>query len=158
MKSFKVGEIPKISDVRIKESKGSRQVSGLGTGWGRLRLTKIGYVRMHAKSLQSCLTLCDPMDCSLPDSSVHGILQARILEEDCHSLLQGIFLTQGLNPGLLCLLHWQAGSLLLPRKHEGDSWRFAGIEVGGGNIRYEFSFGFQTGSTWGDSEESTWRW
>ena len=27
-----------------------------------------------------CLTLCDPMDCSLPGSSVHGILQARILE------------------------------------------------------------------------------
>ena len=29
---------------------------------------------------QSCLTLCNPMDCSLPGSSVHGILQARILE------------------------------------------------------------------------------
>ena len=29
---------------------------------------------------QSCLTLCDPVDCSLPGSSVHGILQARILE------------------------------------------------------------------------------
>ena len=29
---------------------------------------------------QSCLTLCDPMDCSPPDSSVHGILQAKILE------------------------------------------------------------------------------
>ena len=29
---------------------------------------------------QSCLTLCDPMDCSLPAFSVHGILQARILE------------------------------------------------------------------------------
>ena len=29
---------------------------------------------------QSCPTLCDPMDCSLPGSSVHGILQARILE------------------------------------------------------------------------------
>ena len=29
---------------------------------------------------QSCLTLCDRMDCSLPGSSVHGILQARILE------------------------------------------------------------------------------
>ena len=29
---------------------------------------------------KSCLTLCDPMDCSPPDSSVHGILQARILE------------------------------------------------------------------------------
>ena len=33
-----------------------------------------------AKSLQSCLTLCDPMDCSLPGSSVHGIFQARVLE------------------------------------------------------------------------------
>ena len=30
--------------------------------------------------VQSCLTLCDRMDCSLPGSSVHGILQARILE------------------------------------------------------------------------------
>ena len=35
---------------------------------------------MHAKSLQSCLTLCDPMDSSLPGTSVHRILQARILE------------------------------------------------------------------------------
>ena len=35
---------------------------------------------LNAKSLQSCLTLCNPMDCSLPASSVHGILQARILE------------------------------------------------------------------------------
>ena len=34
----------------------------------------------YAKSLQSCLTLCDPVDCSAPRSSVHGILQARILE------------------------------------------------------------------------------
>ena len=37
-------------------------------------------VRACAKSLQSFLTLCDPMDCSLPGSSVSGILQARILE------------------------------------------------------------------------------
>ena len=35
---------------------------------------------MHAKSLQSCLTLCDPMDHSPPGSSVHGILQESILE------------------------------------------------------------------------------
>ena len=35
---------------------------------------------LHAKSLQSCLTLCSPMECSLPGSFVHGILQARILE------------------------------------------------------------------------------
>ena len=35
---------------------------------------------MRAKSLQLCPTICDPMDCSPPGSSVHGILQARILE------------------------------------------------------------------------------
>ena len=68
---------------------------------------------MSAKPLQLCLTLCDPMDCSPPGSSVHGILQARILERVCHVLLQEIFPTQGLKPCLLCLLHWQAGSLPL---------------------------------------------
>ena len=36
--------------------------------------------RRHTKSLLLCPTLCDPMDCRLPGSSVHGILQARILE------------------------------------------------------------------------------
>ena len=35
---------------------------------------------MWAKSFQACLTLCDPLNCSPPGSSVHGILQARILE------------------------------------------------------------------------------
>ena len=37
-------------------------------------------VYMHAKLLQLCLNLCSPMECNPPDSSVHGILQARILE------------------------------------------------------------------------------
>ena len=37
-------------------------------------------IYMHAKSLQLCLTLCDPMDSSPPGSSVHGIFQARTLE------------------------------------------------------------------------------
>ena len=35
---------------------------------------------MCAKSLESCPTLCDPINCSPPNSSVHGILQARILD------------------------------------------------------------------------------
>ena len=39
-----------------------------------------GTCMLHAESLQSCPTLCDPMDCSSPGSSVYGILQARILE------------------------------------------------------------------------------
>ena len=38
------------------------------------------YVCMHVKSLQWFLDVCDPMAFSLPGSSVHGILQARILE------------------------------------------------------------------------------
>ena len=53
------------------------------------------------------------MDCSPPGSSLHGILQARILEWVCHVLLQEIFPTQGSNPCLLCLLHWQTDSLPL---------------------------------------------
>ena len=41
-----------------------------------------------AKSLQSCLTLCDPIDSSPPGTSVHGIFQARVLEwVGCHCLL-----------------------------------------------------------------------
>ena len=39
-----------------------------------------GHACIHAKLLQLCLTLCNPMDYNLPGSSVHGILQARILE------------------------------------------------------------------------------
>ena len=37
-------------------------------------------VNSESEVTQSCLTLCDPVDCSLPGSSIHGILQARILE------------------------------------------------------------------------------
>ena len=43
----------------------------------------------HAKSLQLCLTLCDPMDYSPPGSSVHGILQARILEREAIPFSRG---------------------------------------------------------------------
>ena len=50
---------------------------------------------------QSCLTLCDPMDCSLPGSSVHGIFQAIVLKWIAISFSTGIFPTQGSNPGLL---------------------------------------------------------
>jgi len=49
---------------------------------------------------QSCPTLCDLMDCNPTGSSVHGILQARILEW-VHSPLQGILPTQRSSPGLL---------------------------------------------------------
>ena len=58
-------------------------------------------------------TFCDPMDCSPPDSSVHGDSPGKNTGVGCHALLQGIFLTQGSNPSLLCLLHWQSGFLPL---------------------------------------------
>ena len=63
-----------------------------------------------------CLTLCNPVDCSPPGSSVRRISQARVLTGvDCHFILQGIFLTQGSKLCLFHLLHWQADSL--PRSH-----------------------------------------
>ena len=68
---------------------------------------------IYTKLIQSCLTLCDPMDCSPPDSSVHGILQAGIPDLVAMPSSRGSSLTQELKPGLLCLLHWQAGSLPL---------------------------------------------
>ena len=49
---------------------------------------------------QSCLTLCDPMDCSPASSSVHGDSPGKNTGVGCHAILQGIFLTQGSNPGL----------------------------------------------------------
>ena len=54
------------------------------TLWSRARLT---YVCVLVT--QSCLTLCDPMDCSLPGSSVYGILQARVLELVAMSFSRG---------------------------------------------------------------------
>ena len=67
---------------------------------------------MRAKLLQSCPTLCDPIDCSLLHSSVHGRVQAKILELVA-MLFSRIISTQGSNLRLLCLLHWQVGSLPL---------------------------------------------
>ena len=62
---------------------------------------------------KSYLTLFDLMDCSLPDSSFHGISQSRKWS-GCHFLLQGIFLTQRSN---LHLLYWPADSL--PLNYQG---------------------------------------
>ena len=57
---------------------------------------QIHHVKVKMLVAQSCLTPCNPKDCSPPGSSVHGILQARILE-----WITIPFLTQGLNTGLL---------------------------------------------------------
>ena len=65
------------------------------------------------KSLQSCPTLCDPMDGSSSDSSVHGILQARILEWVAMPSSRGSSQPRDRTHVSLSLRHWQAGSLPL---------------------------------------------
>ena len=102
---------------------------GLSGGMGRLIWSPCSFL-----VAQLCLTLCDPMDYSLPGSSVHGILQARILEWVAISFCRGFFPTQGLN---LCLLHcrrvlyhWAAREALIssqkPPKAEGIFWLVGG--------------------------------
>ena len=53
---------------------------GKNTGVGCHFLLQCTKVKSESEVTQSCLTLHDPMDCSLPGSSVHGIFQARVLE------------------------------------------------------------------------------
>ena len=62
----------------------------------------------------SCLTVCHPMDCSLPGFLCPGDSPGKNTGVGCHSLLQWIFPTQGSN---LCLWHWQVDSL--PLSHLG---------------------------------------
>ena len=54
-------------------------------------------IESESQVVQSCPTLCDPVNCSPPGSSV----QDKNTGVGCHFLLQGIFLTQGSNLGLL---------------------------------------------------------
>ena len=66
---------------------------------------------------QSYLTICAPMDCSPPGSSVHGNSPGKNIGAGSHSLLQGIFPTQGSNPGILPLLHCR--QILYCLNHQG---------------------------------------
>ena len=63
---------------------------------------------------QLCLTLCNLVDCSPPGSSVHGESPGKNTGVGCHALLQGIFPTQGLKPGLL-----QCRWILYQLSHQG---------------------------------------
>ena len=83
--------------------------------WKRhlLTLPELRACCVCAQLLQLCPTLCDSMDCSPPGSSDRGDSPGKNTGVGCHALLQGIFLTQGSNPHLLHLLHWQVGSLPL---------------------------------------------
>ena len=73
---WKFKDFLQIPETRNRE----RESVSQGKGSPLTRFTCEQDACMHAKLLQLCLTLCDPMDCSLLGSSVHGNLQARILE------------------------------------------------------------------------------
>ena len=81
-----------------------------------------------------CLTICDPVDCSLAVSSVHFL--GKNTGVGCHFLLQGIFSTQGSNP---CLLQWQADSS--PLSHQGSPGMKYFELIFVYDMRKEFSFG-----------------
>ena len=68
----------------------------LHLGVGDLKVKKV-----EVSVAQSCLSICDPVDCSPPGSSVHGDSPGKNTGVGCHALPQGIFPTQGQNPGLL---------------------------------------------------------
>ena len=69
-------------------------------------------------SVVSDLTLCNPVDCSLPGSSVHEDSPGKNAGVGCRALLQGVFSTQGSKPHLLCLLHCKRTLYLL--SHQGS--------------------------------------
>ena len=73
---------------------------------------------MHGCLLQSCPTLCDPMNCSLPGSSVHGILQVRILEWVAISSSKGS--SQRRDQTCISCDSCIAGGFFYPLSHQGS--------------------------------------
>ena len=74
-----------LTPVKVQGKEGelgeeSQKVLASPLGWGAPEQDCQLEGSVKVKVTQLCLTLCDPVDCSLPGSSVHGILQARILE------------------------------------------------------------------------------
>ena len=93
---------------------------------GEYRVGNSLFLNFHELVIPRCTMLCvqpcpalgDPMDCSPPDSLCPRDLTGKKTGAGYHFLLQGIFPVQRLDPHLLNLLHWQAGSL--PLSHLGS--------------------------------------
>ena len=109
-------------------------------------------VRAERKCTQSCLTLCDPVDCGPPGSSVHGVLQARILEWVATPFFQGVFPTQGLNPSLG---HCRQILYCLSRQGSPSEWWLSAIFIstlrwtgGAGGNQWDLWSGFIQVQEW----------
>ena len=110
--------------------------------------------------IQSCLTFCNPVDCSPPGSSVHGILQARILEWVVIPFSRGLP-NPGIGPGSPAL---QADSLLPEppgKPNAGDPgsipWSRRSPGEGNGNLLQYFCLGnpMNRGTWWSTVHEVT---
>ena len=83
------------------------------------KVTFIEYSEGCAKSLQLCLTLCDPVDYILARLLCPWDFPGKKTGMGCHFPLQGIFPTPGSNLHPFCILHWEAGSLPLQNLQQG---------------------------------------
>ena len=81
---------------------------------------------------QSRPTLCNPVDCTLPGSSVHGDSAGKNTGVACHAFVQGIFPSQGSNPGLL-----HCRQILYHLSHQGSPWILEWV-----------AYPFSRGSSW----------
>ena len=89
---------------------------GKNTGVGCHFLLQCINVKSESEVAQSHLTLRDPMDCSLPGSSVHGIFQARVLEWGAIAFSECCY-ERGSNQGIAspsCCKAWSGGSDVIP--------------------------------------------
>ena len=79
---------------KIQHPRMIKTLEKMGIEGTYLNIVKAIYDRKENEVAQSCLTLWDPMDCSLPGSSVHGILKARVLQWVAISFSRGSFQTR----------------------------------------------------------------
>ena len=84
---------------------------------------------------QLCPTLCNPMSCSPPGSSVHGDSPGKDARAGCHALLQGTFPTQGSNPGIL-----KYRQILYRLSHQGSPTYTPSAITNANNVRFYFFF------------------
>ena len=136
---------------------------------GKDNLRNIKHIYLSTKSLQLCSTLCDHMDYSLPGSSVHGVLEARILEWTAVPFSRGSSLLRDQRTSLTSPA-WQAGSyhkhhlgsLLLLLSRFSRVWLYNPIDGGPPGF---LSLGFSRQEHWSGlpfpspmQESEKWKW
>ena len=102
---------------KIQHPRMIKTLEKMGIEGTYLNIVKAIYDRKENEVAQSCLTLWDPMDCSLPGSSVHGILKARVLQWVAISFSRGSFQTRDQTSSALADGFFTTATVLL--SHQG---------------------------------------